>query len=187
MSKWRFLILILLFSPLIGGLYGILHDQITFTISPEYYTKFKFYQFGLAPTEQEWVPNNIRAYIAFVGFLATWWVGIIIGTTLGLIGLIHQNSRIRIRITLRAIGITLVTAIIFGTIGYIYGRLFIDEVRITELLPNIIHKKDFFTVGSIHNLSYLGGLIGLVLGIIYSIRKRIRISKSEGIANPLTH
>lgn len=185
MKKWRFLVLIIFLSPLIGGLYGIIHDQITFTISPEYYTKFKFYQFGLAPTDQEWIPNNTRAYVGLVGFLATWWVGLIIGTTLSLIGLIHQNSKTRIKITLQAIGITLAIAIVFGIIGFAYGRFFIDEIKITELLPDIIHKKDFYTVGSIHNLSYLGGLIGLVLGILYSIRKRIRISKSEGIAKPL--
>jgi hypothetical protein len=32
---------------LLAGVYGILHDQLTYTISPEYNTKFKFYQFGL--------------------------------------------------------------------------------------------------------------------------------------------
>jgi hypothetical protein len=30
---------------LIAGVYGILHDQITFTISPEYFTEFKSAQF----------------------------------------------------------------------------------------------------------------------------------------------
>lgn len=47
MKKFLILILIILIAPIIGGLYGILHDQLTYTISPEYYTKFKFYQFGL--------------------------------------------------------------------------------------------------------------------------------------------
>ena len=29
-------------------IYGILHDQVTFSISQEYFTKLKFYQFGYA-------------------------------------------------------------------------------------------------------------------------------------------
>lgn len=40
-------LLIIFVSPFIAGLYGVLHDQLTYTIAPEYYTKFKFYQFGL--------------------------------------------------------------------------------------------------------------------------------------------
>ncbi|MBP1649853.1 MAG: hypothetical protein H6Q26_10, partial [Bacteroidetes bacterium] len=32
-------------------------------------------------------------------------------------------------------------------------------------------------VGSMHNFSYLGGPIGLIIGGIYSYRKRITISK----------
>jgi hypothetical protein len=27
--------------PLIAGLYGALHDQLSFTIAPEYFTRFK--------------------------------------------------------------------------------------------------------------------------------------------------
>ena len=57
-------------GAVLAGLYGILHDEITYTISPEYFTRLKFYQFdyadfGLPP----------RVLVAEIGFLATWWVG----------------------------------------------------------------------------------------------------------------
>lgn len=56
----------------LAGLYGIVHDQLTYSIGPEYFTKLKFEQFrwanlGLPP----------RVLVAEIGFLATWWVGAI--------------------------------------------------------------------------------------------------------------
>ena len=35
-------------GAVLAGLYGILHDEITYTISPEYFTRLKFYQFDYA-------------------------------------------------------------------------------------------------------------------------------------------
>ena len=37
-----------LVGAIIAGVYGMLHDQITFSISPEYFTKLKFEQFRWA-------------------------------------------------------------------------------------------------------------------------------------------
>ena len=41
---------------LLAGLYGVVHDQVTYSISQEYFTRFKFLQFhyadfGLPPRE----------------------------------------------------------------------------------------------------------------------------------------
>ena len=47
MKKFLTLILIVIIAALTGGIYGAIHDQLTYTISPEYYTKFKFIQFEL--------------------------------------------------------------------------------------------------------------------------------------------
>ncbi len=35
-------------GALIAGLFGILHDEITFTLAPEYFTRMKFDQFRSA-------------------------------------------------------------------------------------------------------------------------------------------
>jgi len=52
-------------------MYGIIHDQITYSISPEYYTKFKFYQFGLIKSPNDFV-HNPRQMAIIVGIMATW-------------------------------------------------------------------------------------------------------------------
>lgn len=75
MKKFSILIPIVIITPIIGGLYGILHDQLTYSISPEYYTKFKFYQFGLMDMGNEAIFPNPRIEVSAVGFMATWWMG----------------------------------------------------------------------------------------------------------------
>ncbi|MFT6321394.1 MAG: hypothetical protein ACJAT4_002324 [Granulosicoccus sp.] len=42
MNKFLAFLLILILAPVLAGIYGIIYDQITYTISPEYYIKFKF-------------------------------------------------------------------------------------------------------------------------------------------------
>ena len=36
------LLLLAVIGSLIAGIYGVIHDQVTFTLAPEYFTKFKF-------------------------------------------------------------------------------------------------------------------------------------------------
>lgn len=160
-------------SPIIGGLYGIMHDQLTYTISPEYYTKFKFYQFGLMDMGNEATFPNPRIEVSIVGFMATWWMGLPIGLILGLVGLVHKDSKQMFRATMKAIIITVIVAFAIGLIGLAYGKLYLADTGVNWWLPdNLIDTKNFIAVGSMHNFSYLGGLTGLIAGIIYSVRQK---------------
>ncbi len=167
------LILIIGIASLLGGLYGIIHDQLTYTISPEYYTKFKFYQFGLMDMGNEAIFPTPRIQVSIVGFMATWWMGLLIGLILGLVGLIHKNNKQMFRATIKAIIITVIVAFATGLIGLTYGKLYLADTEVNWWLPeNLIDKKNFIAVGSMHNFSYLGGLTGLIAGIIHSIRQK---------------
>lgn len=164
-------------APLIGGVYGIIHDQLTYTISPEYYTKFKFFQFGLMNYGNEAIFPNPRIQVSLVGFLATWWMGIPIGLILGSVGLIHKEAKSMFLITLKAFLITVLLAFITGLVGLGYGHFVLanqtEESFTYWFIPeNLIDFKNFIKVGSMHNFSYLGGLIGLIGGIMYSVKKR---------------
>ncbi|MBH8569610.1 hypothetical protein KB206_11995 [Microvirga sp. STS02] len=177
MKKILTLILIVIIAALIGGIYGAIHDQLTYTISPEYYTKFKFIQFELVDEGPEAHLSNPRLGVAAVGALATWWMGVLIGSVLGLVGLTHANWKTMLRVTLRAFVITMSMAFVIGVIGLIYGRLFlandpIDSFSNWFIPDNIIDFKSFVTVGSMHNFSYAGGVIGLVAGAIYSLGQK---------------
>jgi hypothetical protein len=173
LKKLLTLILIIGLAPLIGGLYGILHDQLTYTISPEYYTKFKFYQFGLMDIGNEAIFPNPRIEVSAVGFMATWWMGLPIGLILGLVGLVHKDNKQMFRSTLKAIVVTVIVAFATGLIGLAYGKLYLADTGVDWWLPdNLIDTKNFIAVGSMHNFSYLGGLTGLIAGTMYSIRQK---------------
>ncbi|HTD97959.1 MAG TPA: hypothetical protein VK668_01680 [Mucilaginibacter sp.] len=172
MKKFLILLLILLTTPLIAGLYGIIHDQFTYTISHEYFTKFKFYQFGLVDTDKEAILPNPRIAVAAVGFMATWWTGIIIGIGHGLTGLIQRNASAMLNVVVKATLITLIITALSGLIGLCYGKFYLAYTDVNWWFPdNLIDKKAFIAVGSMHNFSYLGGLVGLIAGMGYQIFK----------------
>jgi hypothetical protein len=176
LKKLLTLSLIIVLAALVGGIYGIIHDQLTYSISPEYYTKFKFIQFGFVDFGNEAILPNPRLSVAGVGFLATWWMGLPIGLILGLVGLVHKDSKQMFRVTLRAIIVTVIVAFATGLIGLAYGKLYLADTGVNWWLPdNLIDKGNFIAVGSMHNFSYLGGLTGLIAGSIYSIRQKRKI------------
>ncbi len=191
MNKFLALILILIIAPILGGIYGIIHDQITYSISNEYYTKFKFIQFGLenwglgqnvgTDRNPEIILENQRLGAGIVGFLATWWVGLIIGIILGIVGLIHKNGKKMFQTTMKAFLLTTGIALFTGIIGLLYGKVFLTTNRPNWYLPdNLIDYDRFIMVGSMHNFSYLGGLIGLIIVIIYSIRQKRKTPYNTG-------
>jgi hypothetical protein len=162
---------------LFAGVYGIVHDQITYSISPEYFTKFKFEQFGLEP---QWFGGD-RQTVAVIGFLATWWTGIFIGLGLGFTALIFRDYKSMWKALGKAMFVTFSFAVANGVFGFFYGRFGLTEMNPTWWFPeNITDKHAFNTVGTIHNFSYLGGLIGLVAGIYYLI-KRNRLDRADQI------
>jgi hypothetical protein len=178
LKKLLTLSLIIALAPLIGGIYGIVHDQITYSISPEYYTKFKFIQFGFVDFGTEAILPNPRLNVAGVGFLATWWMGLPIGTILGIVGLVHKNNNQMFTITMRAIMVAVMIAFLTGIIGLAYGKLYLAKAGVNWWLPgNLIDKRNFIAVGSMHNFSYIGGIAGLIAGCIYSIRQKRKIEK----------
>ena len=173
MNKFLFFILFLFLAPFIGGIYGIVHDQLTYTLSPEYYTRFKFFQFGLAEGGGEAILGSPRLAVSAVGFMATWWMGLIIGIVLALVGLIHRNGRRMFMINLKASLLTIAVALVIGIIGLLGGFLFLDGVPNGWYAPEgLVDEKNFAAVGSMHNFSYLGGLVGLGVAIFYSIKMK---------------
>ncbi len=185
MNKVVAFIVILMMAPILGGIYGVVHDQITYSISNEYYTKFKFIQFGLdnwglghnigTGKAPEIILDSPRFGAAIVGALATWWVGLIIGVFLGLVGLIHRNGKEMFTATSKAIALTTLIALLTGLLGLLYGKIFLVENPPNWFFPdNLIEREPFIMVGSMHNFSYLGGLIGLLCAIIFSFRQKTK-------------
>jgi len=176
LKKFLILLVIIVIAPLIAGLYGIIHDQLTFSVSDEYYTKFKFIQFGFIDPGDDAILPNPRLYASAVGFLATWWMGIPIGIILGLVGLTHKNHQQMFKVTMQAMVITVIVALLTGLLGLVYGKIYLANTGVSWWLPdNLIDTRNFISVGSMHNFSYLGGLTGLIAGILYILSQKRKL------------
>ena len=174
-------------AVVIASIYGVGHDQVTYNISPEYYTKFKFIQFNLADSGAAQHMTQPRSAVVMVGVKATWWMGLIIGAVLGLFALIYRNADRMFQSAIQALGLVLLIAIACGLIGYQYGHGTLAVRGVTWRIPsNVIDKPAFITAGTIHNFSYLGGAIGLLAGIIFLLIKNYRIRRNQTIDSPDT-
>jgi hypothetical protein len=156
-----------LVGAVVAALYGVLHDQITYTISPEYFTRSKFAQFryadfGLPP----------RIFVAEIGALATWWAGFIAGWFLARVTVPSRPPAKALRSSLRGFAIIFASALLAGVVGYCLG-LFLganaDFSRWRELAADrgVVDLPNFVRVAYIHNAGYLGALLGLIAALAH--------------------
>jgi hypothetical protein len=173
-KKLLVFILLVFVAVLFAGIYGVIHDQITYTVSPEYYTKFKFHQFGLINSP---LPDRVR--VAIVGFLASWWMGVPIGMLVGLLGFIHRGYRRMLDVSIRSFALVVVFTLTIGLLGLAYGFLkmsSIDRTAYAEwfIPPDVVDLRRYICVGYMHNASYIGGALSILAAWIYHIAVRIR-------------
>ncbi len=169
-ADWWPLLRVAIICGLIAGMYGIVHDQITYTISPEYFTQLKFKQFHWADfrwTDSAW---GNRVFAGTIGFLATWWVGAIAGWFLARRFIPGQPRPVAMRQIRRGILCIVTCGVGCGMLGYLFGLwrgpdadYFSWNWAFAEFV--IVDKWSFVRVAYIHNLGYLGGLIGLIVAL----------------------
>lgn len=149
-------------GTLIAGTFGILHDQITYTISPEYFTRMKFDQFKV------WdMGFPRRVFVAEIGFLATWWVGLIGSWFLARIAVRKFISPQRS--VLLALVFVMAVAAGFGISGYFWGNLFAESSPGWEeglRSMKVVDATAFNRVAGIHLGSYLGAFVGWILAMV---------------------
>ena len=180
-SQWRAYLALCSWGILMAGLYGILHDQITYGLSPEYYTEVKFMQFAYAD-----IGAGPRVFAGTVGFLATWWVGLIVGWFLARLALPRLESAAVRPAVFRGFAKVFGCGLAGGLSGYGYGRVstaqgvpYFWQPVVREL--DLDQPLDFIIVANIHNFGYLGAFLGLVIagiGIVRSAKV-----KSQGTAD----
>jgi hypothetical protein len=161
---------------LVAGVYGAIHDQISYAISPEYFTKLKFRQFhwadvGLPP----------RAFASEVGFIASAGVGLFAGWFLARVGLDQVPAVDRRRIAARAFGIMLASAAIAGALGACAGcfasRGDLGGWRSMQTELELRDLPSFVMVAWIHAGGYVGAAIGLIAAIWHVRRMRMRAER----------
>lgn len=165
----------ILISAFVAGVYGIVHDQITYSISPEYFTKFKFKQFKIFPAQF----GGIRLSVAVIGFLATWWMGIFIGFLVGLTSLIFRDHHQMKSVLAKSIQIILLVAVVAAILGFTASKLNLVTINIPWGTDELNDRESFLHVVAIHNASYIGGIAGFLAAIVYLVMKKKNLLQSE--------
>lgn len=147
----------------IAGLYGVIHDQVTYTISNEYFTKLKFQQFSYIDFG---LPDRLKVF--FIGFLATWWVGFFSGWFVSRLLLGNKTDRVFLR-SLGYFKIILTAAFCGSLCGFILA-IFHDDNYSSWLTYEKFYKindiSSFVKVAYIHNCGNAGGLAGLIVSLV---------------------
>ncbi len=183
MKKLLVFLLLPFVAVLVAGAYGIFHNQISYTVSPEYFTKFKFEQFDLLDSS---LPERVRASI--VGFFASWWMGIPIGVLVGGAGFIHSGARRMMQVTLRSFLVVVSVTLLVGLMGLIYGFTQTAPIDIEDysgwyIPSDVVDLRRFLCAGYMHNSSYLGGAFAVLVAWVFHLVVRTRAS-SRGAASP---
>lgn len=172
MAKARSFLVYLVLALLGAGLFGSLHDQISYTVSEEYFTKFKFIQFGLLDTA---TPERMK--VAAVGFFASWWMGLPLGLLGGLAGLRHRTPARMHRALMLSLPLMAAVTLAVALAGLAYG--YVDTTRFDLaaypgwFIPDgLAHPRRFLCAGYMHNAAYLGGVLAVPAAWAFHFRYR---------------
>jgi len=173
MAKFALFPVLLAAACVVAGLYGALHNQISYTVSSDYFHALKFHQFGIT----ENLRNRIGASI--VGWHASWWMGLFIGVPVLIVGLILPGSKMYASRCLMAFAVVAATALIVGLGALVYASYTLSEAPLPPYWypAGVVDKVAFARAGTMHNFSYLGGFLGILSGSLYLIVERVRLAK----------
>ena len=74
-QDFKHFIIIILVATILASIFGALHNQISFSISKEFFKDFLFGNFNA----YDWNIKNERVLATIVGIIGTWWFGLILG------------------------------------------------------------------------------------------------------------
>ena len=169
---------------LLGGIYGLFHNQVTYSLSSEYFTQLKFDQFRYADAGL-----GNRVFAGTIGFLATWWAGLIAGWFLARRAIPGRPGDQARRPISRGMLMVLSGAVLGGLFGYGYGL----QRSPGAVYPawhglivrlNVTDAWSFIRVAYIHNGSYLGGLAGLVAALVMIRPATVGPDQRNDLASP---
>ncbi len=169
MAKFELFLLFLPAAMLAAGLFGVLHDQISYTVSDEYFTKFKFIQFRL---DDAFLSERVR--VGLVGFLASWWMGIPLGLLCGAAGFMQRTPALMGRALLWSLPLIAAFTLAIALLGLAYGWAQTAAIERESyagwFIPhNVENLRRFLCAGYMHNSAYLGGALSIPAAWLFHI------------------
>ncbi len=112
---------------LFAGIYGAVHNQISYSVAPEYFTQFKFHQFRIGESIHD------RVGAAIVGWNAAWWMGVVIGIVLIPLGLQIRGTSNYFWSMIRVFGVVAITTLIVGLVALLFAFATIGPDTVGEI------------------------------------------------------
>jgi hypothetical protein len=159
-----------------AGLFGAIHDQISYTVSPEYFTRFKFIQFHLVNTD---LPARLR--VGIVGFKASWWMGIPLGVLCGAAGFVQRTPMQMARALAFSLVIAVALALMVALVGLAYGWWQTRSIDLRAYTgwyvpAGLNDVRAFLCAGYMHNAAYLGGAVAIpVVWLFHGLFRAFRV------------
>jgi hypothetical protein len=160
LGKFPTFFALLAFAALAAALFGAAHNQISYSVGPDYFHSLKFAQFGIA----EGTAPRVGA--AQVGALASWWMGVIVALPAFLYGLLAvPTARSYLAAGLGGIGLVLVLSTFAAVAGLLGGMVSAGTGLLDGRLvvPEGVDRADFLRAGFMHDASYVGGALGALV------------------------
>ena len=116
-----------------------------------------------------------------IGFLATWWVGMIAGWVLGRVTISPTGVLLPIPRLLGLFAIILTFAAVSGVLGFAYGTVTWDLAETKwsswRVSCGVQDLPAFARVGHIHAFGYVGALLGLIVAAVIARRQALRFTE----------
>ena len=158
---------IIIISTIFASLFGAIHNQISYSVSDEFFKDFLFGNFGI----NDWELNNNRLEASVVGILGSYWVGLILGIVYSIV-YIFLKSINSFKNIINAISFNILFTFLGSLVGYIVARFFVPLKYSGVWMDFGTQEPErYIEAAYMHSGSYFGGIIGLLFGIFYLLRR----------------
>lgn len=158
---------------LLGAVYGAFHNQISYTVGPDYFHAFKFHQFAISADQ------HTRLGAAIVGVRASWWMGLPIGVPIALLSLAIPGVAHSVRSFAQAACLVVAVTLICG-LASLLVTVPPDQYHLIRIPAGVADKAGFVRAGLMHDTSYAAGLLGLLCGVAFMLWRIRRARRADG-------
>ena len=173
-KSWPAMAWVALSGMLIGGIYGIFHDLVTFQLSPDYFILYKFPQFWYLD-----FGGPAIVWAASIGFVAVGGVGLIVGWFFARLLIPYRPLNHCFKLLLICFSIVLLVSFAFALICYLSMFVYELDQPFTSNLRLQKFEINLLRVSYLHFASYGGGLAGFFIAVYHLCRVRHHVDRAS--------
>ncbi|MGH7130602.1 MAG: hypothetical protein ACREJO_01460 [Phycisphaerales bacterium] len=169
--------------------YGIVHDQVTIRICPEYFTVAHPQVISIADPHTR--DQGLLTILALIwGVIATWWVGLGLGIPLAMAARIGSWPKLTDGVLLKSVLWLLAVMGVCAAVSGLIAMFVCDGATfryfyswVAEQVPRNMHAR-MEIAGVMHNVSYAVGFFGGLILCVVTVVRRWRMSRVKSAQGP---